>query len=41
MLHKGGLKVTGAAPHDLLWEMGRADGHAPFWVLHGEKLLKT
>lgn len=39
MLHKGGLRVTGAAPHDLRWEMGRAGGSAPLWVLHGERVV--
>ncbi|HXI03412.1 MAG TPA: HNH endonuclease [Candidatus Saccharimonadales bacterium] len=37
LLHDGRIRVTGRAPDDLLWELGREPGRDPFAVFRGNE----
>ncbi len=39
-IHAGTLRVSGRAPHALLWEFGCAPGAGPLWVYRGERLVR-
>jgi len=40
-IHKGRMRVTGRAPHDLVWELGCSRSAPPRWIFRGEKRVRA
>ena len=37
-IHRGIVRLTGEAPHDLRWEVGRMRGRPPLWITRGDRV---
>jgi hypothetical protein len=38
-IHEGRIRVSGSAPHAMVWEIGRRSGRAPLLYLRGERIV--